>query len=136
MTKLEVSKYFVRFYSPGTFVADTRVSKQPIDAWNVPLALKLSESIMEWHGARPYGFRFETWGRTADELDSRIVEKSGMYYIGGLVQTVADLEGDPKNNVLIANMKGNGWDRVITSIKGYQWTQPLHADDIVLLGRG
>jgi hypothetical protein len=124
--------HFVTFFSPGTFVAET--TTKPIPSWDVDLAVAMSADIQERHAARPYGFRFITRAREDNELDSKQVASSPMYYIGGKVETLAEIEGrnDPNERILRSNMQNNDWDRVWRSTEGWQWTQPLGADDVVI----
>lgn len=131
---IKVVAHFVTFYSPGTFVAE--MTEQPIHSWDVDCAVAMAADIRERHGARCYGFRFSTRGRTAEELDSREIAKSPMYYIGGKVETRAEVEArnDPNEDILRLNMRCNGYDRIWVSTQGWKWTQPLHADDVVLSG--
>ena len=127
-----MKQHFVEFYSPGTFVAEQ--STRPIDAWNVDTAIEMARSIKERHGAVPYGFRFITRGREDNELDSRIIDKSGLYYLGGRVETVEDVRqrDDPKEKILLSNMERNGFDRIVINENSGRWTQPLHETDTVL----
>jgi len=128
----EVQKHFVTFYSPGTFVAET--SQKPIDSWDVETAVIMAADIKERYGATPYGFRFSTRARSADDLDSKEVAKSAMYYLGGRIETLAQVKArnDPKDRILISNMECNGYDRIVVNDNSWRWTQPLHADDVVL----
>ena len=127
-----MQRHFVTFYSPGTFVAES--DTLPIDDWDVDAAVKLSKDIVQRYGARPYGFYFSTRARTDDELDSKVVAKSCMYYLGGKVETLAEIEAraDPDERTLLLNMKGNKFEKVIRTTEGWQWTQPLRDGDVVL----
>lgn len=127
-----MKQHFVEFFSPGTFVAET--SLRPIDEWDIDQAVAMSAEIKERYGATPYGFRFITKERADDELDSRVSKRSPMHYIGGKIETLADVEkrNDPKEEILRSNMRCNGWNRIITSTEGWRWTQPLNDDDIVI----
>lgn len=125
--------HFVTFYSPGTFVAET--TGKPIPSWDVDLAVAMSADIQERHAARPYGFRFTTRARGDVDLDSKVIATSPMHYLGGKVETLAEVEArnDPKEEILRSNMRCNGWDRIWKSTQGWQWTQPLKADDVVIV---
>lgn len=125
-------QHFVTFYSPGTFVAET--TEKPIASWDVPLAVKMAQEITERYNARPYAFRFTTRERADDELDSKVVAKSGMHFFGGKIETLAQVEArnDPKEEILRSNMRGNGWDRIYTTTNGWRWTQPIEKDDVVV----
>ena len=106
-------QHFVTFFSPGTFVGE--MTAKPIGAWDVDVAVKMAGDIVERYGARPYGFRFSTRSRNNDELDSKQSAQSGVYYLGGRVETLADVEvrNDPNEKVLRSNMRANDIDKVI-----------------------
>lgn len=126
------SQHYVTFYSPGTLVHET--STKEIDSWDVQKAREMAKGVMERHGATPFAFRFITKGRKTDDLDSKEIASSGRYYLGGKIETVKDIEArnDPEERILLSNMRGNGWDRVVTTTNGYRVTQPLNEDDVVL----
>ncbi len=127
-----IKKHFVNFMSPGTFVAEQTTLE--INDWNIDKAVKISKDITERYGAKPYGFYFTTKGGKDDELDSKTIEKSGMYYLNGEVKTLEEIkaENNPDNRILISNMECNKWDRVVTTCSPYKWTQPLEKNDVVL----
>ena len=131
-----MKKHFVTFFSPGTFVAEG--TTRPIANWDVPTAVKMSKGLKERCGATPYAFRFTTRERKADELDSTVVKTSGLHYLGGKVETLAQIKkrADPSESVLVSNMEMNGWNRVVTTTIGYKWTQPLRKGDVVLTAKG
>lgn len=125
-------QHFVTFYSPGTFVAET--TEKPVAAWNVDDAVAIAALIEERHGAKPYGFRFTTRGRSETELDSKVIATSPMHYIGGKVETLDDVaaRSDPREAILLSNMRCNRWNRIWRSTAGWAWTQPLSDDDVVI----
>lgn len=130
-----VTKHFVTFYSPGAFVAEE--STKEIDSWDVEKAKKMAGKVEERYGATPYGFRFSTRSRGPDDLDSRVTKTSGMYYINGRVRTLEQVKArnNPKERILISNMEGNGWDKIVEkrpNAPGWMWAQPLTAADTVL----
>jgi len=127
-----MEQHFVSFFSPGTFVNE--VDQLPIESWDVPMATEMARSVVQRHGATPYAFQFTTRSRTGDELDSSVVGKSGMYFLGGNVRTLRELilEDDPANSILISNMECNGWARVIERNNSLRLTMPLNAGDVVL----
>ena len=127
-----MKRHFVKFYSPGTFVAET--TTKPIGEWDVSKAMEIAGDIKERYGARPYGFQFLTRERGDDDLDSSVTEKSPMYYLGGKVRTLAEVQADnlPDEKILLSNMDANGWDRIITTTEGWKWVQPLEKEDVVL----
>jgi len=128
----DMTQHFVEFYSPGTFVSET--TKKPIDAWDVDRAVEMSRSVSERYGATPYGFRFTTRSRGPDDLDSKETARGPMYYLGGVVRTAAEvLAGtDPDERILRANVKCNGYKRIIVNDNSWRFTAALADDDIVL----
>ena len=127
-----MQKHFVIFSSPGTFFAEQ--SSHPIDQWDTATAIELARTVKERHGATPYGFQFVTRERGEDDLDSHEIGRSGMYYLGGTVETLAQVKArnDPDDRILISNMEGNGWDRIITNTNSWKVTRPLLDGDTVL----
>jgi len=127
-----VKKHFVIFYSPGTFVSET--DRQEIDSWDVDKAVEMSKKIKQRYNATPYGFRFITRGRKDSELDSKVIKESNMYFLGGKILTLQDVidRNDPEDRILISNMRGNKWDRVIVNDNSWRITQPLEEGDVVL----
>lgn len=123
---------FVTFYSPGTFVAEQ--TTKPVDGWDVDTAIEMSRSIKERYGAVPYGFQFSTRARSDGDLDSKEIERSPMYYLGGRVETVEEVaaRNDPKERILLQNMRCNGWNSIIINENSWRWTQPLNDGDVVL----
>ena len=110
-----MQQHFVTFYSPGTFVAEC--TELPIASWDIELALTMSTTIHERYDATPYGFRFSTRARTAEDLDSTVTSRSPFYYIVGTVETVEQIEArnDPTEAILRSNMRNNGFKRVIVT---------------------
>jgi len=127
-----MKKDFVVFESPGTFVHET--SEKAIDSWDVKKATKMASSISERYGATPFAFYFITRERKDDELDSKVVKTSGRYFLGGTVKTLAEVkaENNPNNRILISNMEGNHWDKIIENCNSWKVTQPLLKNDVVL----
>lgn len=125
-------QHFVTFYSPGTLMSETRTVD--IESWDVDQAVALSEGIVERHGARPYGFRFSTRERKDSDLDSREVNTSPMYFLGGVVETLEEIEArnDPREEILRSNMRNNGYDRVLVNTNSYRFVTPIRDSDIVL----
>lgn len=128
-----IRKHFVTFYSPGTFMAEDNTVE--IASWDVPTAIIMAGSIKQRYNATPYGFRFSTRERGPDDLDSKVTERSsGTYYLGGKIETLAEIEArnDPNDAILIQNMKSNGYDKVIVNTNSWKWTQPFTDKDVLL----
>lgn len=127
-----MKKYFVEFLSPGTFVSESTIKE--VDQWDIEEAKKMARKIKERHNATPYGFRFITRERKDHELDSKVTMRSGIYYLGGKVETYQEVceRNDPKEETLRWNMKVNRIDRVIVNTNSWKITLPLEEDDVVL----
>ncbi len=112
----------------------SETTEKPIDSWDIEKAKKMAKKITERYNATPFGFRFTTRGRSDDELDSKIIRTSPMYYIDCKVETLAEIEArnDPKDRILRDNMRCNHWDRIATKKTGWNWSAPIEKDDIVL----
>ena len=125
-----MQQHFVTFYSPGTFMAEE--SCKPVPSWDVAAAVAMSREIVERYGAEPYGFRFSTRTRADDELDSKLSAESCMYFLHGKIETLAEVEAREPDSILASNMRSNGYGRVITTTKGWRWTQPFRDGDVLL----
>ena len=127
-----MKKNFVIFYSPGTFVAERTVKQ--VASWSIPKALKLMTDVKERHGAVPYGFCFLTKKRGLRDFEPKEIARSGMHYVNCRVETLDEItrRGDPEESTLLANMRSNGWDRIVTSKTGWAWSQPFRKGDVVL----
>lgn len=127
-----MKKHFVTFYSPGTFISEE--STKPIDSWDIEAAKKMARGVTERYNAVPYGFQFSTRERRKLDLDSKVTSTSPMYYLGGTIETLADVKAraTDKDRILISNMEGNGWDRIITNTNSWRHTAPLRKGDVVL----
>lgn len=131
-TEKTMEKKFVTFLSPGTFFSEE--STRPIDAWDVDTAVAMARDVNERYGAVPYGFYFSTRSRGADDLDSKVTATSNLYYLGGRIETKAEVfaRNDPKENILRSNMEGNGYDRIIINENSWRFTAGLRDTDVVL----
>jgi len=127
-----MKQHFVTFLSPGTFVHEE--TTKPIASWDVELAKQMAHKVKERHGATPFAFFFSTRARGIADLDSRVVKQSGRYFLGGKVETLAEVEArnDPKEEILRFNMRVNKWHRIVINTNSWRVTQPLEADDVVL----
>jgi len=128
----KVEKHFVTFFSPGTFVAEE--TEKPIDSWDVEKACAMATEVLERYNATPYGFQFTTRSRGDADLDSKVTKRSPIYYLGGKVETLAQVKAraTEKDRILVANMEGNGYDRIITNTNSWRFTGPLRDGDVVL----
>ena len=127
-----MKQHYVEFLSPGTFTAES--TRLEINDWNVDRAVEMSGEIHERHGARPYGFRFITRERGPNDMDAKQTASSGMFYLGGEVETLAEVEARDRDDerILLSNMRGNGYERIVTNRNSWKFTQPLQDGDVVL----
>ena len=110
------------------------ITFQTMYAEEIEQAKQMARNIKERHGATPYGFQFITRSRGKNDLDSKVSDTSNMYYLGGKIRHLdfIILENKDDEQILISNMKNNGWDRVIENNNSWKITQPLEKDDVVL----
>lgn len=126
-----MQQHFVTFLSPGTFVHEE--TTKPIDRWDSALAAKMAKDIKERHGATPFGFYFTTRRRKATDLDSKVTDRSKMFFLGGQILTLAEVKRRmPDKHILIANMEDNKIERVIINSNSWQIVQPFNPGDQVV----
>ncbi len=128
----DIIKHFVSFLSPGTFVSEETVKL--IESWDVETAVIMADDILERHNAKPYGFRFLTRVRGPDDFDSKETARSGIYYLGGRIETRAEVEArnDPSEEILRSNMRANNVDRIVINTNSWKFTAALNEGDVVL----
>jgi hypothetical protein len=123
--------HYVTFLSPGTFCSETTVRE--VESWDVNAAVDMSRTIIERHGAKPFGFIF-----TTEEFDSncnrREVKRSGCHYLGGRLLSLSQIEArnDHNDSILISNMKSNGYDTVIENTNSLKSVLPFRDGDILI----
>jgi hypothetical protein len=125
-------KHFVEFLSPGTFFSESTIKE--IESWDVNTAIKMSKKITERYNAKPYGFRFFTRYRGPEDLDSEIIKKSGIYFLGGKIETYDEVvkRNDPKESTLRSNMRINNIDRVIVNTNSFKIILPFGKNDVLV----
>lgn len=134
-------KHFVVFHSPGTLFDES--SEKEIAKLEPALAVKLATKIVERHGAKPYGFTFET--RIVSEPVSdgeggtlatvpKTVETSGIHFLGGSLETLDEVEAraDPTESILRSNMRGNRMFVVCVNTNSYKSTHEFREQDCVV----
>lgn len=123
-----VTHRFVRFYAPGSFVAND---------WTQPVET-LDPEAVQWPD-NAYAF---TLHQRVDMMDGPEVFTGKAQQIGptyyhpdSKVLTEAEIaaRGDSRDLILLANMRCNKWPSVIYSRWG-NWPQPYEADKVRVLG--
>lgn len=127
-----MEKHFVTFLSPGTLFAESTTKE--IESWDAKKATAMAREIIERHGATPYAFHFTTRQRSEAELDSKVVATSNTYYLGGVIETIADVKkrNSPDERILLSNMECNGYDKIIINTNSWKVTQPFREGDVLL----
>lgn len=127
-----MKRHLVTFYSPGTFFSEE--TSKVIDSWDVEKAVEMSKTVLERYDARPYGFRFSTSEQKDGEWGIKEVAKSPMYWLGGTIYTLEELESknDPDDRILISNLKSNHYTRCIVNTNSWKFTGILEDEDIIL----
>jgi hypothetical protein len=136
-------KHYVTFLSPGTFFPE-QTSKEII-FWDVRAAVAMSKDIVERYYAKPYGFYFST--RIVHKpvpdgeggflkVDSKEVDRTGIYFLGGKIFTLDDIDNtDEKNNTIIFNMQYN-CPVAIENTNSFKSTLPFNEKDFVVDEQG
>ena len=134
-------QHCVVFYSPGTFVSES--TKKEIAEWDPRLAVAIAETITERYGAKPYAFRFSTMLVAAPvsdgeggtlKVEPREVAASGYHFLGGTLETIDEIEvrADPKESILVSNMRGNDFPIVVVNTNSWKSVQPFGEGDCIV----
>lgn len=122
-------RHYVTFVSPGTLFSET--TTKIIDSWDIKKATKMADKISERYGATPYAFYFQTF-KNKNEINAH--KQSNTYYLGGRIETIDDVRKrqDPNEKILLWNMEGNNWDKIIVNDNSYRSITPLREGDVIL----
>jgi hypothetical protein len=125
-----MKKYFVVFYTSDTFISDK--SRLPIESWDITKAIAMAADVKGRFNNAPYAFYFVTHERGDDELDSRETQRSNTFYLGGRRITLQEImdRHDHRDNILLANMRTNGWSHVIET--NYSGHMAPRDNDVIL----
>ena len=135
---LTLTKHYVVFSSPGSFFHEK--SEHEIGEWNTHEAVRIAGTVVERHGARPFGFHFET-RLTANGLiagvlrvEPKTIKTSGMHFINGRVVTYDDVvaRNDPQEQILLSNMRNNDSVLICETRNGYLSTNEYREDACVV----
>jgi hypothetical protein len=124
----KITVHYVRFYSPGSLRAnDWTAEVQSADPAAVvwpenAYAFTLHERVDVLDGPERFEGKPQQIGPTYYHPDSKVMTEA---------QIAA--KGDPRNSILLNNMRINKWPSVIYSRRG-NWPQPYEADKVRVLG--
>lgn len=117
----------ITFYSPGTMISETNV----LDIYGsdinsiIKKATQESTKITQRYGATPYMFRIDG-------------DSKNYFLPHNKVELYNEIKqrNDPKNSILISNMKYNHWKAILTTTKGWKSSQPFNDEDCLLNENG
>lgn len=118
-------KHFAEWMFPGIFVSETSVSE-------VPTRDQFEVAKEAPNGAFAFCI-FDVAEATVDgeKLSGERKNNSPLYYLGGRVMTLAEVEKEyPNEATLLYNMRNNGYDRIIRTSCG-QFV-PFNDGDLVI----
>lgn len=123
----ETIQYLTYFY-PGSFFDEDSTKE-----------VKKRDPKAATKNAPKGAFGFQFYERTkivlaGETLWGEVRHKSPLHYLGGEVYTLAQVRKHfPGEKILISNMRGNGYDRVIRTRRG-NW-KPLNNGDVLVPAR-
>ncbi len=129
------------FLSPGTFYRET--DSRPIEKRSIAIAVEMSKSVEQRHGAKPYGFYFQTRivsepipdGEGGQlEVADKLVDESGTHFLTGTVETLDEIRrrADPDESILVSNMEGNKWPLMLVNRNSYKSVHQFNEKDCVV----
>lgn len=125
-----ITRYFVRYYAPGSFVANT---------WDVPVKSKTVKRV-QWPESA-YAFQLYEQGVVVDGKDEFLgaATKAGPFYFHphSRIEGLESVKAREPGSILCRNMENNGWDEIVWLRWGNNpqpftkgcavWATPRHA---------
>lgn len=144
MTK-PTPKHYVIFYIPGTFVSEQ--TERKIGEWDTRSAMRLAQGITERHGAKPYGFRFETRIVAQDiddgyggklRVEPRAIKTSALHHIKATIESYDEVvaRNSPREDTLRFNMRYNDIPFVAVTTNSFRAVHPYEPGDCVVNADG
>lgn len=127
--------HFVSFFGSdlGPTAGTWGESNHPIKSWDVNTAMAMARVVAERRGIVPRAFMFTTKARNANQLDSRVVKRSGYYFLGGELLTLNDVKHEmPEEGMLISNMRRRAIKRVVVSNISCGLVEEFRDGDVLL----
>jgi len=116
------SQLFCNFLSPGTlFSEQRRIEIESRDL--VKLAAYAKAGVVERHGAKPYGFRFE---------DGNGKALTGVHWLTGRVVRYDDVPDDKEHQLMRSNMCDPECCVVVENTNSYRFTGEFGEEDILI----
>lgn len=145
----QLCRHFVTFIGPmpphkialGAYTFEMR----EVPDWCIDNAVEIAGSLFLTENARPYAFYFTTRGRDRSELDSREINRSPNYYLGGRLMTLdavertavadplLDSSADPSLKPVAANMRQTKTDTVIVNDNSWRFVGAFNSETDILL---
>lgn len=141
-------EHVITFYSPGTFFDECTMRE--VKSWDTLEAAVIAKTITERYGAKPFAFEFSTH-LVADPIpdgqggslrvEPREIKRSCRHFIGGelweydAIDKIADsssLGGVASVEILLSNMRGNGWPIVLVNNNSFRTVRPFEETDLVV----
>lgn len=112
-------KYHIEFRSPGTFVAESNEMTIWVQTREEAIhkAIEESKKIVQRYNAVPYCF---------------IMNGTSYYLPHCEVTLTKDIPISNENDILLSNCRINGWKAIVTSMKGWKFTQPFGKNSVLL----
>ena len=137
-------KHYVIFIIPGTVMNVTsNYGIASIESWDIKKATKMSDEITERYGAKPFGFKFETYREANPQKDTQgneiqikpeRIAWSGIVYLGGKVETYDEIvaRNDPSEKTLSFTMSVSENWVVVVNTTSYKYVTYFDEDDVVV----
>lgn len=124
-------KHYVQYEMPGSFFAETSTIEVPERRVDIAKSRAPENAYaFEFYSVREPDFE---WNEEHFDVIPRAFDRSNKHYLGGSVLTQENVERentDGRYDILLSNMRGNRWDRVIRTPFGN--TQPFEEGDVVV----
>lgn len=120
---MEMIRHTVEFRSPGSFLAESDF----VTIWGftkasvIKKAMEKAKKIVQRYNAIPYAF---------------LLGKVWYYLPHCEVEFASSIANTPENRILISNCLSNGFKAIVTTKKGWKFTQPFTKNCVLLDKKG
>lgn len=129
-----MEKKFIVFTIPEPGSPQPTKITMAAEEHSIELANKMADDLLQQVGIRPSGFHYTTRARGEEDLDSKEISKSPMYYFEGKTLTMDQVKElpEPKRTNMIYNMGAAKCDTVVVMEIKQEIGFPLKPGDVVL----